>query len=206
MRGNRCQEKGKILGFRSEQVVRLAIIIPILLLVMMSSTTAVWATNEVSYKFGFNLGVDDYKHCFDTPQDADDCSPPDSSNPLAICVGNPNNQAVTNSTACIDGYVQGWQHWCKSDTKDCVDFMLSGHFPGALIYGKNVYHGTDGNYIKLTGIPAIPPRPSTVPSLEGTCPPGMYLDRTLGIYHCHAPGRIHEPTPANMTNQWQKAW
>jgi hypothetical protein len=27
---------------------------------------------------------------------------------------------ITNSTACKDVYVQGWQHWCKSDTKDCI--------------------------------------------------------------------------------------
>jgi hypothetical protein len=179
------------------------LLLPLLLLV---TPVIAHATNERSYKFGFSVGFSDYNHCFDNDADALDCSPPDSSNPLAICVGNPNNQAVTNSTACIDGYVQGWQHWCKSDTKDCVDFMLSGHFPGGLIYGKNVYHGTDGNYIKLPGILHIPARPSTVLSLEDTCPPGMYLDRTLGVYHCHDAGGTHEPAPANMTNQWHRAW
>jgi hypothetical protein len=93
------------------------LLLPLLLLV---TPVIAHATNERSYKFGFSVGFSDYNHCFDNDADALDCSPPDSSNPLAICVGNPNNQAVTNSTACIDGYVQGWQ--CKSDTKDCVDF------------------------------------------------------------------------------------
>jgi YVTN family beta-propeller protein len=102
---------------------------------------------------------------------------------------------------------KGWQHWCKSDAKDCVDFMLSGHFPGALIYGKNVYRGTDGNYIKLPGMPPIPPRPSTLPDVsKGYCAPGMYLDQTLGVYHCHGAGKTHELVPANMTKQWYRAW
>jgi hypothetical protein len=30
-------------------------------------------------------------------------------------------------TACIDRYIQGWQHWCKSDLKDCG---LEGRLPG----------------------------------------------------------------------------
>ena len=182
----------------------IALLLPLLLLVTPAIADA---TNEGSYKFGFSVGFSDYNHCFDNDADALDCSPPDNDTPLQVCVNNPVNHEVTNSTACIDGYVQGWQHWCKSDAKDCVDFMLSGHFPGALIYGKNVYRGTDGNYVKLPGIPTIPPRPSTVPDVsKGYCPPGMYLDQTLGVYRCHDAHGTHEPAPANMTNQWQRAW
>ena len=176
------------------------LLLPLLLLV---TPAIAHATNEGSYKFGFSVGFSDYNHCFDNDADALDCSPPDNDAPLQVCVNNPVNHEVTNSTACIDGYVQGWQHWCKSDAKDCVDFMLSGRFPGALIYGKNVYHGTDGNYIKVPSIPPILPRPPTAPK-GGTCPPGMYLDQTLGVYHCHDAHGTHEPAPANMTNQWHR--
>ena len=122
-----------------------------------------------------------------------DCSPPDNDAPLQVCVNNPVNHEVTNSTACIDGYIQGWQHWCKSDLKDCGQFTMEGRLPGALISGHNIYHTADGNnYIRL--------------GPKGTCPPGMYPDQTLGVYHCHAPRGTHELVPANMTNQWHRAW
>jgi hypothetical protein len=38
------------------------------------------------------------------------------------------------------------------------------------------------------------------------CPPGRYLDKTLGVYRCHAAVGTHELAPVNMTNQWQRAW
>jgi len=77
---------------------------------------------------------------------------------------------------------------------------MEGHLPGALIYGHNLYHTADGNYIKLRGILPIPPRPSTVPDLsKGYCPPGMYPDQTLGVYRCHDAGKTRELVPANMT-------
>jgi len=109
-----------------------------------------------------------------------DCSPPQNDAPLQVCVNNPVNHQVTNSTPCIDGYIQDWQHWCKSDLKDCGQFTMEGPLPGAMIYEKNVYHGIDGNYIKLLGMHPIPPRPPTasVPDLsKGACPTGMYPDR-----------------------------
>lgn len=37
------------------------------------------------------------------------------------------------------------------------------------------------------------------------CPPGMYLDKT-GIYTCHDAAGTDELAPANMTNQWHRAW
>jgi hypothetical protein len=153
--------------------------------------TAVWATNEGSYKFGFSVGFSDYNHCFDN--DALVCSPPANDAPLEVCVNNPVIHEVTNSTACIDGYFQGWQHWCKSDLKDCGQFTMEGRLPGALISGHNLYHPPGGsNYIRL--------------GPKGVCPPGMYEDYTDGVLHCHGAGKTHELAPANMTNQWQRAW
>jgi hypothetical protein len=169
----------------------IALLLPLLLLV---TPAIAHATNEGSYRFGYSAGYDDYHNCF-----IGDCSPPSNDEALGICIVG--NQAVTNSTACLDGYIQGWQHWCKSDTKDCVEYMLEGRLPGALISGHNLYHTADGNYIKL----AIPPRPPTAPKV-GTCPPGMYEDYTDGILHCHDAYGTHEIIPANATNQWQRAW
>src|SRR5215469_4108426 len=121
-----------------------ALLLPLVLLV---TPAIAHATNEGSYKFGFTVGFRDYNHCFDNG--ASDCSPPDNDAPLQVCVNNPVNHEVTNSTACIDGYIQGWQRWCKSDLKDCGQFSMEGRLPGALITGHNLYHTADGNYIKL---------------------------------------------------------
>jgi hypothetical protein len=128
---------------------------------------------------------------------------------LRVCVNNPVNHEVTNSTACIEGYIQGWQHWCKSDLKDCGQFTMDGRLPGALISGHNLYHTADGNYIKLRGILPIPPRSPTAPDLSrGKCPPGTYMDRTLGIYTCRSIQKAQElhPNVKLLNNQWQRAW
>jgi hypothetical protein len=70
---------------------------------------------------------------------------------------------------------------------------MEGRLPGALISGHNLYHTADGNCINLTGILPIPTRPPTVPDLsKGYCPPGMYPDQTLGVYHCHDAGMTHD--------------
>jgi hypothetical protein len=75
----------------------------------------------------------------------------------------------------------------------------------ALISG----HTADGNYIKLRGILPIPSRPSTAPDLsKGKCPPGKYLDQSLGIYTCRSIHRAQElhPNVKLLNNQWQRAW
>jgi hypothetical protein len=33
------------------------------------------------------------------------------------------SEKVTNSTACMDGYVNGFKHWCQQNAKDCVDIV-----------------------------------------------------------------------------------
>jgi hypothetical protein len=108
-------------------------------------------------------------------------------------VNNPANHEVTNSTACIDGYIQGWQHWCKSDLKDCGQFTMEGRLPGALISGHNLYHTAPcSNYIRL--------------GPKESCPPRMYADFTDGILTCRDAHGTHELVPANMTTQWHRAW
>ena len=36
---------------------------------------------------------------------------------------------------------------------------------------------------------------------KGVCPRGMYLDQTLGIYHCHDAAGTHDVQPANITSK-----
>jgi hypothetical protein len=153
-----------------------------------------------------HINSDSVLDCFDNDADALDCSPPDNDAPLQVCVNNPVNHEVTNSTACIDGYTQGWQHWCSSDLKDCGQFTMEGRLPAALISGHNLYHIADDNYVKLPGILHIPPRSPTAPDLsKGKCPPGKYLDQSLGIYTCRST-RAQELHPKLLNNQWQRAW
>jgi hypothetical protein len=48
--------------------------------------------------------------------------------------------------------------------------------------------------------------PAIAHATNESCPPGMYLDQTLGIYRCHDAHGTHGLAPANMTNQWHRAW
>ena len=57
--------------------------------------------------------------------------------------GQSDHSAMTNSTACIDGYVSGWKYFCTEDnynnSKYCSDFVFGGNtkdgsdFDGALL-------------------------------------------------------------------------
>lgn len=38
---------------------------------------------------------------------------------------------VTNTTACLDGFKDGWRHWCSANTKECTDEIRDGVFPGS---------------------------------------------------------------------------
>lgn len=38
------------------------------------------------------------------------------------------------------------------------------------------------------------------------CPPGTYMDYTMGVLTCRDAHGTHGLAPANMTNQWQRAW
>jgi len=64
-------------------------------------------------------------------------------------VSNTPNQ-VTNTTACVDGYVSEWKDWCLKNTHECANLVVHGFFPG-IVYNattapRNHY---DGEY--LTG-------------------------------------------------------
>jgi hypothetical protein len=98
---------------------RAILLLSSLLLLML--TGIVSATNESSYKYGYNVGFGTYK-CLseDTRYLAGTCDGFPGSNDINTdCVSLAGGQD-TNSTACMDGVIQGWSHWCTQYTKECV--------------------------------------------------------------------------------------
>jgi hypothetical protein len=108
-------------------VNKLYYVIPLLAVLSLGAQLA-HATNESSYKAGYWLGFNNYK-C--TTLD-DPCSGPfasQMSNECAVGPGDVQGWAVTNSTACTDGYIDGFTHWCSQDTKDCAWEIKEGNAP-----------------------------------------------------------------------------
>jgi hypothetical protein len=89
--------------------------------------------NQGSYQYGYSVGRQGYQ-CSNFNADFD--------NGLGACdVGSkigyweaiPHTFAVvTNKAACLDGFVDGWKHWCNDDLTLCAKFVLSNVFPGTL--------------------------------------------------------------------------
>jgi hypothetical protein len=49
-----------------------------------------------------------------------------------IASANSSSYWVTNQTACDDGFVNGWKHWCNTDLLLSANYVLSNVFPGQL--------------------------------------------------------------------------
>ena len=71
--------------------------------------------------------------------------------------------------------------------------------------GLHIHHG-DKIHLMRGGTALNILSPAIAHATNESCPPSMYLDLTLGVYHCHDTGKTHELAPANMTNQWHRAW
>ena len=90
-------------------------------------------TTEGSYQQGYKWGRDGYQ-CSNFNADCDNGL--NSCNVgTAIYQNVPNNYArivdsISNRTACLDGMVNGWKHWCNTDLGLCAKFVLSNVFPG----------------------------------------------------------------------------
>src|SRR5215467_538227 len=97
------------------------------------SITYVKATNEGSYQYGYKEGRSGYQ-CSNFNADCDNglgnC---DVGDKIFYSNGVPHIDAtVTNKTACLNGYVDGWKQWCNTDLSLFAKFFLSNVFPGAL--------------------------------------------------------------------------
>src|SRR5262249_13561038 len=82
------------------------------------------ATNEQDYKYGFKMGNSVYS-CYYEPNDSRCEEPvegPQSHDANIFChTGTATDHFhVANMTSCIDDYVNGFKHWCNTNTKDCA--------------------------------------------------------------------------------------
>jgi hypothetical protein len=82
-------------------------------------------TNESSYKYGYEQGKSEWGNCTDFDADCSD-GLSDCRSPVTYYVKNETSgyqdipiihyDIMTNTTACIDGYVHAWYKWIR--TKD----------------------------------------------------------------------------------------
>src|SRR5215470_322617 len=97
--------------------------IPLLLLilgVMITPTVvnSIKATDESSYLYGYKNGRQGYQ-CSNFQADCD--------NGLSSCdvtiYSLKSTPQLTNKTACLNGYVDGWKQWCNTDLSLCAKFF-----------------------------------------------------------------------------------
>ena len=145
--------------------MRLLIILTTLILVL--APVIAYGTNESSYKFGFNLALNNLTNQIVPPWDVDEDNPspnwyikwpshffmnPDICNldsadngcpsmgdvqTVYCTTGQPDHPKVTNSTSCLDGYVAGWRHWCTEDNYNNSKYCTD------LVFGGNTKDGSD---------------------------------------------------------------
>jgi len=105
-----------------------------------NATNANATSNEHDFRYGFHWGVDDYNSSSKDNSDLDFFV--DSNNDVQLCqVGHDvfgNKNDVTNSTACRDGYVAGWKHWCQSDALDCAYWAATGTYPSLIAHAQKM--------------------------------------------------------------------
>jgi hypothetical protein len=71
-------------------------------------------TNEHDYQAGFKAAEGDYADCTNGG-----CDLRYGNDVVDYCSGS----AIDNLTACQDGYINGWKHWCESDVGLFVQVM-----------------------------------------------------------------------------------
>lgn len=167
------------------------ILFPIIIILLIITPVIVKGTNESSFSFGRNLALNNLTNQIVPPWDVDEDSPspswyvkwpshsfmnPDICNldsadngcpsmgdvqTVYCTTGQSDHPQVTNSTACIDGYVHGWKTWCTEDSyknaKYCSDLVFGGNtkdgsdFDGALfdegMSNQSVHFKSIKNYV-----------------------------------------------------------
>jgi hypothetical protein len=91
-----------------------------------------YGTNESSYKFGYHTAIDNLTNLITVPPPGsswsnnpnicdtqDGC--PHNDDAETYCLG---DSAVTNVTACIDDYVNGFNHWCTKRAMQTIVLTL----------------------------------------------------------------------------------
>jgi hypothetical protein len=121
------------------EMMSLLLTFAILLLTIISASTFSYATNEGSWQYGWQQGS------LKSPQIAPSANwyPELDSNTCALGgsqiltypkeVNGTVIPAVTNTTACKDGFSAGFKNWCINHAVDCVENMTLGHFPDMML-------------------------------------------------------------------------
>jgi hypothetical protein len=113
--------------------IKILFTIPVFLLIVSSTAVSVWATNQSSYEYGYmNGSLKDPQFEPNSnwkPELGSTCHLSSSSilNTAAIM------PAVTNVTACEDGFFAGYKDWCINHAVDCVENMTMGDFPDMIL-------------------------------------------------------------------------
>ena len=96
-------------------------------LIIIAGIVTLLVFGQVSFVKGTNEGSYTYGHSLTGPQNG----PGENWNPmdgLGGCAISPSftldngsvMPAVTNTTACINGFFDGWKNWCGNHALDCV--------------------------------------------------------------------------------------
>jgi hypothetical protein len=100
--------------------------------------TLAYATNESSYLVGYQQATHQYPGCTIIDPGGSEPGCPDSDAAIYSCYKGETlfhtSETVTNVTACMDGYVNGFNHYCKEHVKDCAENTINGNIP---TYGIN---------------------------------------------------------------------
>ncbi|MGC2685579.1 MAG: hypothetical protein WA323_27290 [Candidatus Nitrosopolaris sp.] len=92
-----------------------------LLLLAIICYQVAYGTNESSYKYGYNAGRNNpYSGCLYFDGDCDDA------------VHDSCQLWNTVTSACVDGFVNSWKHWCSTDMITCAKLVVENAFPGTL--------------------------------------------------------------------------
>jgi hypothetical protein len=106
-------------------MIKLVYILP---LVMMGGQLA-YATNESSYKFGYESGKVMWHTCVNPDADCETAVPACTDHQVSYINGVANIEPPPdNQTACQDGFIHAWNHMCAIKTKgyDEVQCPYSG--------------------------------------------------------------------------------
>ncbi|MGC2575030.1 MAG: hypothetical protein WA364_26260 [Candidatus Nitrosopolaris sp.] len=116
--------------------VNVYIHLSLLIAILAAAPTLAYATNEGSFISGFwsgsSTGPNNAPGQNANPSfDSNTCKL--SSSDTSFTVKSEVIPAVTNTTACEDGWFTGYKNWCAKNSMDCVNNITQGIFPDFLV-------------------------------------------------------------------------
>jgi hypothetical protein len=106
-------------------MVKLVYAIPLMLVGLMVGMHLAYATNESSYRYGYEQGKMAYKDSVDLRLEADphgakaDCYSPVYEGANATGYPMPHYDIMTNQTTCVVGWIDGYNSICSAKNSEC---------------------------------------------------------------------------------------